>query len=103
MVAVRRGLTHRPKNSPRTAGSLWPSAISPATILPKGPLNASINRRTRKRSDSSAVRTVGISKLGGNPLAEHGQHQGRLGTNVDRVGRLNPNSSTKHVKENAMN
>src|SRR4029453_13358130 len=46
------------------AGSLWPSAISPATTLPNGPLNASINRRTRKRRDSSAVRIVGFSRLG---------------------------------------
>ena len=45
------------------AGSLWPSAISPATILPKGPLNASIKLRTRNRRDSSAVSTVGFSRL----------------------------------------
>ena len=38
--------------------------MSPATILPKGPLNASISRRTRKRRDSSADRPVGFSRLG---------------------------------------
>src|SRR6201987_5009519 len=63
MVASRRGLTHRSKKACRITDSLWPSAINPATILPKGPLNASIKLRTRNRRDSSAVRTVGFSRL----------------------------------------
>src|SRR5688572_4374271 len=47
MVAVHRGLTHRSKNCLGTPGSLWLSAISPATILPKGVLKAPIKLRTR--------------------------------------------------------
>src|SRR5439155_543363 len=82
------------------AGSLWPSAISPATILPKGPLNASIKRRTRRRRDSSAVRTVGIARLGAIRSQSMANTKVAL---VGHLGRLNPNRSTKHVKENAMN